>query len=144
MRIKYSKLPMLRNLTNKEMDFFLYIARYQDLAGNVPGVHNQDVCKHTGMCKQSFYTVLRSLQKKGIIEYRKCSEIDYDIHIVDNDFSYDGAFQEGYINLHRKVFHRERFKKLKANEKYLLFELLKRTHENRSSFRIGTQKFYEN
>ena len=144
MRIKYSKLPMLRNLTNKEMDFFLYIARYQDLAGNVPGVHNQDVCKHTGMCKQSFYTVLRSLQKKGIIEYRKCSEIDYDIHIVDNDFSYDGAFQEGYINLHREVFHLERFKKLKANEKYLLFELLKRTHENRSSFRIGTQKFYEN
>lgn len=143
MRIKYSMLPKLQNLTNREMDFLLYIARYQDLAGNVPGVHNKDVCKHTGMCKQSFYTVMRSLEEKKIIKSVKRSEIDYDILILDNDFSYTGAFQEGYVNLHRQIFHQKQFKTLKSNEKYLLMELLKRTHENSSSFQIRTKKLYE-
>lgn len=124
------------------MDFFLYVARYQDLGGHVVGVHNKDVCEHTGMCKQSFYTVMRSLNQKGLISVAKNSEIDYDITILANDFSYDGAYKEGYINLHRQIFHKVAFKKLKANEKYLLFELLKRTHENSSSYHVGTKKFY--
>ena len=51
-------------------------------------------------------------------------------------------YKEGYINLHRQIFHKQAFKKLKANEKYLLFELLKRTHENSSSYHVGTRKFY--
>ena len=33
MKIKNAKLPELRNLTNKEMDFFLYLVRRQDLRG---------------------------------------------------------------------------------------------------------------
>lgn len=45
MKIKNAKLPELRNLTNKEMDFFLYLVRRQDLRGYVYGVHNQAVCK---------------------------------------------------------------------------------------------------
>ena len=49
MKIKNAKLPELRNLTNKEMDFFLYLVRRQDLRGYVYGVHNQAVCKATGM-----------------------------------------------------------------------------------------------
>lgn len=142
MRIKYSLLPKLRNLSNREMDFFLFIARYQSVSGRVVGVHNKEVCKHTGMCKQSFYTVMRSLDQKGLISVVKNSEIDYDITILNNDFSYDGAYKEGYINLHRQIFHKSVFKRLKANEKYLLFELLKRTHENRSSYHVGTRKFY--
>lgn len=142
MRIKYSLLPKLRNLSNREMDFFLYIARYQNTSGHIVGVHNKDVCEHTGMCKQSFYTAMRSLDQKGLISVAKNSDIDYDITILDNDFSYDGAYKEGYINLHRQIFHKQAFKKLKANEKYLLFELLKRTHENSSSYHVGTRKFY--
>lgn len=142
MRIKYSLLPKLRNLTNREMDFLLFIARYQDRSGLVVGVHNQAVCRATGMCKQSFYTVMRVLEAKGLIFCEK-KENDYDIRILGNDFSYDGSFNEGYIDLSRKVFHQVRFRKLKSNEKYMLFELLKRTHENRSSFQIYTHNFYK-
>lgn len=71
MKIKNAKLPELRNLTNKEMDFFLYLVRRQDLRGYVYGVHNQAVCKATGMCKQSFYSTLYSLRDKGIIPIKK-------------------------------------------------------------------------
>ena len=143
MRIKYSKLKQLQNLTNKEMDLFLYLARYQDLYGFVLGVHNRDVCRRAGMCKQTFYTVMRALAEKGIISYRKTQQHDYDILILDNDFSYPEAFREGYVNLHRQVFRQKRFLKLRSNEKYMLMELLKRTHENSSSYQVGTQKFYQ-
>ena len=67
MKIKNAKLPELRNLTNKEMDFFLYLVRRQDLRGYVYGVHNQAVCKATGMCKQSFYSTLYSLRDLSLI-----------------------------------------------------------------------------
>lgn len=143
MRIKNAKLPELQNLTNKEMDFFLYLVRRQDLKGWVYGVHNQAVCRATGMCKQSFYTTLYALQRKGIIRYEKHTDIDYDVLITNNDFSYEGAYQEGYISIHRQMFHRDTFCKLKANEKYLLFELMKRTFEGRSSYKVGTGKFYD-
>lgn len=143
MRIKYQLLPKLKNLTHKEMDFFLFIVRYQDLYGFVPGVHNRDVCRRAGMCKQTFYTVMRSLEEKGIISCSKTLQHDYDILILDNDFSYPEAFREGYINLHRQVFRQKRFLKLRSNEKYMLMELLKRTHENSSSYQVGTQKFYQ-
>ncbi|WP_346663755.1 hypothetical protein [uncultured Merdimonas sp.] len=142
-RIKYSKLSQLKNLTNREMDLFLYLARYQNLAGQVVGVHNRAVCRSTGMCKQSFYTSLYSLAEKGVISYAKNTEIDYDVQITDNDFSYPEAFREGYVNLHRAVFHQDIFKKLKANEKYMLFEFLKRTHENSSSYKVRTYRFYD-
>ena len=68
---------------------------------------------------------------------------DYDIIILDNDFSYPSSYQEGYVNLNRKVFSSPGFKKLRAKEKALLLLLLQRTHENRSSYQIGTKKFYE-
>lgn len=142
MRVKYKLLDRIKNVTSTEMDFFLYIARKQDIKGCVTGVHNQDVCRHTGMCKQSFYTAMRGLEKKGVIQCRKASEMDYDIRILDNDFSYEGAFREGYIDLQRRIFHRKSFQRLKAKEKWLLMYFLHITHENSSSYRIGTKTFY--
>lgn len=143
MRIKYHLLDKMSNLTRAEMDFLLYIAKKQNLRGFVPGVHNQDVVRNTGICKQSFYTAMRGLERKGLIRIFRATDIDYDITILDNDFSYEGAFQEGYVNLQRKVFHTKRFRELKAREKFMLMYFLKITHENSSSYRIGTRMFYE-
>lgn len=129
------------------MDFLLYIARKQDLRGCVVGVHNQDVCRNTGMCKQSFYSAMRGLERKGVIQVYKASEIDYDITILDNDCEdkQTGGFfcPEGYINLQRSVFRQKRFKKLKAKEKWMLMYFLHITHENSSSYRIGTRTLYQ-
>lgn len=147
MRIKYTLLPKLKNLTSTEMQFFLYIATKQNLHGHVTGVHNQDVCRNTGMCKQSFYTAMRGLEKKGVIRVIRASDIDYDIMILDNDCAdpETGEFScpEGYINLQRSVFHKKQFKNLKAKEKWMLLYFLHITHEGSGSYRIGTKTFYD-
>lgn len=146
MRIKYSLISKLKDLTSVEMDFFLYIAKYQQKSGWVRGVHNQDVCRNTGMCKQSFYTAMRGLEEKGIVRVEKNSEIDYDILILNNDFTKKGALEkgcEGFISLDREVFHRKQFKGLKAKEKWMLLYFMHCTHENTGSYRIGTANFYK-
>ena len=143
MKIKYSLLDRFRKLTNCEIDFLLYIARHQDEKGLVTGVYYRDVCKHAGICKQSFYAALRSLQKKGMITWTKNSEIDYDVQILENDFSYAGSYQEGYINLNRKVFRKKGFKILRANEKYLMMEFMKITHSSERSYQKDVEEFYK-
>lgn len=146
MRIKYSLIDKLKNLTSTEMDLFLYIAKYQRLNGFVAGVHNQDVCRATGMCKQSFYTAMRGLERKEIVKISRTSDIDYDFLILGNDFTGDDAFKagcEGYIDLSRSIFHKKQFKQLKAKEKWLLLYFLHCTHDNSSSYRIGTGNFYK-
>lgn len=85
MKIKYSLLDRLCNLTNKEVDFLLYIAHYQDDYGRIRGIYYRDVCRACDMCKQTFYDVLRSLQQKSIITYVRADQ-DYNITILDNDF----------------------------------------------------------
>lgn len=95
MRIKYSLIDKLKNLTSTEMDLFLYVAKYQRLNGFVAGVHNQDVCRATGMCKQSFYTAMRGLERKGIVIISRTSDIDYDFLILGNDFTGADAFKAG-------------------------------------------------
>lgn len=146
MRIKYSLIDKLKNLTSTEMDLFLYIAKYQRLNGFVAGVHNQDVCRATGMCKQSFYTAMRGLERKEIVKISRTSDIDYDFLILGNDFTGDDAFKagcEGYIDLSRSIFHKKQFQQLKAKEKWLLLYFLHCTHDNSSSYRIGTGNFYK-
>lgn len=147
MRIKYSLIEKLKNLTSTEMDLFLYVAKYQRLNGFVAGVHNQDVCRATGMCKQSFYTAMRGLERKGIVKISRTSDIDYDLLILDNDFTGKEAFKagrcKGYIDLSRSIFHKKQFKQLKAKEKWLLLYFLHCTHDNSSSYRIGTGNFYK-
>lgn len=142
MQIQYKILEKLVSLTNREMDFFLYIARYQNEDGMVEGVYYKDICKEVGMCKQTFYNTLQSLQEKGIVEYCKRTESDYDICICGNKL-YDKKNPEGYINLNRKIFRDKRFKNMRAKEKIMLLEFMKITHSNRGIYIIAVQKFYE-
>lgn len=141
MKIKYSLLDKLNSLTNKEVDFILYVARYQDDYGCIRGMYYRDVCENADMCKQTFYDTLRSLQAQGIITYSRVNQ-DYDITILDNDFSYPGAYHEGYINVSRQVFHTRRFHELKAKEKLLLLQFMKITHSASGSYQIRTGKLY--
>lgn len=144
MKIKYSLLPIWNkaNLTDKESDLLLYIIRYQDDHGCIRGVFYQDVCNNADMCKQTFYNTLRNLQRKGIISYERVNQ-DYDITILNNDFSYPDSYKEGYINVGRKIFHSKIYRDLKAKEKMLLLEFMKITHSASGSYQIGTGKFYE-
>ena len=150
MKIKYSLLKKIldnqchNRLTNKEIDFLMEIAQYQDDVGFIKGIYYRDICKNTDMCKQTFYSVLRSLKRKGFITYKRNElDSDYDIKILDNDFSYPESYREGYINVSRKIFHTHKFHQLKAQEKLLLLHFMKITHSSSGSYQIGTGKFYE-
>jgi len=144
MKLKYAVLDKLLSLTNKEIDFLMFIARYQDDYGHIIGIFYLDVCTAMGMSKQTFYNTLRSLADKGIITYSHSDQThDFDITILNNDFSYPESFKEGYVDVARKIFHTSQFMQLKAKEKILLLLFLKITHENSSSYQIGTKKFYD-
>lgn len=132
------------NLTNKEFTFLLLIARYQDKDGygHVKGIYYKDIMEKCNMCQMTFYMVLRSLKQKGLIDYTRKNK-DYDITILNNDFSYEGALKEGYINLNKSIFDEEKFKKLRVNEKILLMLFMSVTYKNKGSYRIGIKTFYE-
>lgn len=142
MKIKYALLDKFFGLTNKEIDLLLYIAHYQDDYGHIRGIYYKDVCGYCQMCKQTFYNALNSLQEKEIILFSR-NQNDYDITILNNDFSYKESFREGYINISRKVFDKKDFNNLRAKEKVLLLYFMKLTHENAKSYQIKTENFYK-
>lgn len=144
MKIKYVVIQKLHMCSLKEWDLFLYVAKCMDQAtGEARGVYYRDVMQACKMSKQSFYNALRGLYQKGIITYQKNSELDYDVTILDNYFVTEMDYQDGYVSLSREAFLRPEFQKLKAHEKYMLFEFLKGTHENGHSLQMGRKKFYE-
>ena len=144
MKLRYQVISKLNNLSNSEMKLFIYLVQSENQStGLVEGVYYRDVMKHTCICKQSFYNALKGLEEKKIVTVQKNSAVDYDVLILDNACPTERERSDGYINLNRKVFHSKEFRKLKAHEKYLLFEFLKRTHEGRGSMRIKVKHFYE-
>lgn len=138
------------HLTNKEIDFFLYISRFQDETGKVSGVYYKEVCEAMRMSYQEFYNAMRGLEQKEFIRCEKANRIDHDITILDNIYAgrerdYES---EGYINTNHNIFYCEDFRLLKAGAKLLAMLFMQiglagtKTNKNRS-YKIGTKTFYE-
>lgn len=170
MKIKNNILENLIGLTECEWKLFEYLVRRQDEKGFIYGVHNKSVCQQMKMSKQSFYNSLRGLAKKNIITYVPGTtikytpkrstpnniddntvdewdglqpvSIDFNVTIINNDFSYEGAYSEGYISIQRKMYKSNEFKKLKPNEKFLVFWLSHITNENTQSYKRKLKEFY--
>lgn len=170
MKIKNNILENLIGLTECEWKLFEYLVRRQDEKGFIYGVHNKSVCQQMKMSKQSFYNSLRGLAKKNIITYvpgttikytpKKSTpnniddntvdewdglqpvSIDFNVTIIGNDFSYEGANNEGYVSLQRRMFKSKEFKKLKPNEKFLVFWLAHITNERTQSYKRKIKEFY--
>lgn len=144
MKIKYSNIGKLKNLTAKEMDLLLYMVRRQNqITGCVKGVYYRDVMEQEGMCRQSFYNALRGLRNKGIITYERVEDMYYNVCILENAVPDAAARREGYAKLKRKAFYMDTFRALKAHEKYMLFEFMKGTHENGHSIQLRTENLYK-
>ena len=170
MKIKNNILENLIGLTECEWKLFEYLVRRQDEKGFIYGVHNKSVCQQMKMSKQSFYNSLRGLAKKNIITYVPGTtikytpkrstpnniddntvdewdglqpvSIDFNVTIIGNDFSYEGAYSEGYISIQRKMYKSNEFKKLKPNEKFLVFWLAHITNERTQSYKRKIKEFY--
>lgn len=142
MKIKYALLESLITLSNKEIDFLLFVARFQDEYGNIKGIYYKEVCSACHLCKQTFYATLDSLQQKDIISYTRVSQ-DYDILIKNNDFPDKESYSEGYINVSRAVFYSNKFRRLRAKEKLLLLIFMRNTHNKANIYHLGTETFYK-
>lgn len=112
-------------LSGLEIDFLLEIGKKQDISGCVRGVYYRDLTEELHCSIQQFYNLLHSLSAKKIISYTKATYYDYDVVILDNDFSGEDSYRQGYISLNKGLF-RKKFRELKANEKLLAMELFRR------------------
>lgn len=150
MKIPFTFIPKLNNLTNCEMKMILWLLERKNALGVVHGVRVglfQQL-----MVKQSFYNALKGLRDKEIIHAKhNISSGDYDVIILggsDSDcIGKDG--KERYINLNRKLFKDEKFEKLTSKEKYMLFDLYAKTSvsitdsETKATHKKFMNEFYE-
>lgn len=143
-KIKNSILDrmMTSKLTSKEIDFLIYISRFQNDDGRVSGIHYKEVCNQMKMSYQRFYDVKNSLIKKGFISAEKSNRIDHDITILGNKYENVENITEGYVNTNHNMFYHEAFFKLKAGAKILAMELLRMSYAGKGEFHIGTTNFY--
>ena len=131
------------NLTSSELNFIVYLSHFQDDTGTIIGVYYKDICEAIKISHQTFYDVLRSLSEKGIISYKKKNYNDWDITILNNDFSYENALKEGYIKMGFDMFHDPGFYKLKVHEKLLAIHIMRASAGGDRSYCIGVQNFYD-
>ena len=118
MRLPIKLIEKLNNLTNCEMNMYLWLCENQNDNGAVSGIRPSDFLDI--MSKQSFYNALKGLTDKGLIRLglRK-KRHEYKISLNEVTIVGD-EWKEGYINLNKKLFQCEDFKKLKSREKYLM------------------------
>lgn len=130
-------------LTSNEIDFLIYVSRFQDDNGCVAGIHYREVCEAMNISYQGFYDVKSSLEEKGFIRSEKSNRIDHDITILNNSFRGEEDVKEGYINTNHNIFYMDEFFALKAGAKLLAMHMMKVTFAGKASFQIGVEKFYE-
>lgn len=133
-------------LNSKEIDFFIYISRFQDERGHISGVHYKDVCENMHMSYQEFYNVKQSLEENGFIRCEKTNRIDHDITILGN--VYAGREQEylseGYVNTNHNIFNHPDFFTMKAGAKLLALKFVQLGFAGTSGrYEIGVKRFYD-
>lgn len=128
-------------LTSKEIDFLIFISRFQDDTGRVCGVHYRELCEEMHMSYQTFYNVKESLEEKNFIRSIKTDRIDHDIIILNN--RNEDCIENGYINTNHHMLFCEEFYRMKAGAKLLAMQLMKITYAGKGYFAIGVRKFYD-
>lgn len=126
---------MKKRLTKREVDFVLYVGRFQNEYGIAHGIYYRDLCKEVGLSFQGFYDCMRALQRKGIVEFQKRTYFDYDIEILDNSFAGNENYGRGYVSLHNKMVRSAEFKKLKAPAKLMALYLMREWQINKKKSR---------
>lgn len=120
-------------ITNRELDFILHIARFQNEYGIITGVHYKDVCEAIDLSYQGFYDCKKSLEAKGIISCEKNNYFDWDITIIGNSFKGKENYGRGYISLGCDMVRDPDFRHLKVNSKLLALLLMR-------DWQIGVKK----
>lgn len=128
-------------LTSKEIDFLIYVSRFQDSSGTAYGIHYKELCETMHMSHQEFYNAKASLEEKGFIQCGKSHRTDHDITIIDNHEA--DCLRDGYVNTNHNIFYQDVFIQMKAGTKLLALEMMKITYAGKGYFEIGVTYFYE-
>lgn len=149
-KLKYDiiKKLMESEVTSTEINLLLYMSHYQSDRGSVTGVYYKSVSDELNISYQAFYDALYGLEKKGFIMIRKGSYYDWDVLILNNDFSqykYGQKNQEkiSYLNTRYDIFSSQQFYRLKAKEKLLTMYILILSDAGQGYYHIGTKEFYQ-
>lgn len=142
-QLRCSIIEKLSDLTRAEMNIFLLLVRFQDPSGLVVGVYYKDICEELEIrSKQTFYNVLSSLTRKGLIKCSQSVKGDYDITVVGNA-CWNEEENEPYINMNRRLFRSRKFYRMKAKEKYLLLDFMRSTAQNKGKRVLEAKKLYD-
>ncbi len=144
MKIPFTFIPKLNNLTNCEMKLIFWLLERKNARGVVFGVR-VGLFKQM-MAKQSFYNALQGLIDKGLIyTCHHKNTGDYDILIYDcsDKNCIDENGKACYINLNREIFRSDAFQELTSKAKYMMLNLYHKTSIkiNSSGVRATHEKY---
>lgn len=142
-KIKVLNKMIEKKLTNAEINFIIYISHFQNDKGKIIGIYYKKICTELEISYQTFYDIKKSLVEKGIIFIEKKSYYDWDITILNNDFSSGNYQEERYINMSHNIFFDKKFFALKAGEKLLAMQFMQISFSGRGSYNIGIKNFYK-
>lgn len=149
-KLKDTKREELMNifLTKSEMDIFNVITRYQEDNGLVRGAYYKGVCDEASCSYPTFYSAIRGLEKKGIVELvHNKNEGDWDILILNNDFTgKEEDYKKGYLNMNHDIFFSKDFIRMTAIEKLLLMDLMRKCQKNSvngGKYHVSLVTFYD-
>lgn len=118
----YIDRMIANKLSGCEIDFILYIARFQDEGGCVESVYYKDVCENISISIQKFYDIVNHLADIGLISWQKKRPSDLSVTLLGNSFKsvdFDGGHVPGYLKVAQNQFDQDRFKNMKAGSKLL-------------------------
>lgn len=125
MKLKTRNLNrVIKTLTNRAVDLYLYLVKRQDKIGSVKGIYYKTVMEDLHMPRSTFYSSLVALEKEKFISISNANKTDYDIFIFDNRFVDKSDFREGYVNLNLDFVLSRRFVQLKVKMKKFLLRMV--------------------
>lgn len=130
---------VIASSTAKEIDFLVYIMRFQDNMGIVRGITRAEVCSAIGIHKSKFYATILSLETKGIIRvfWSEKRHGFWTMSVIGNSFAGKEDYKKGYINLNTNFLWSAEFLTLTRAEKIICLKILAIYRENKHKIALS-------
>lgn len=148
--IKILEKMFQKKLTRCEIGFLLCASRYQDKGGHIKGLYYREISKEMGCSFPMFYAAMRSLEKKGFIICEKKDFTDYDITILQNDYTATDIYKDEidnyrnnpYINTRHDIFYSGAFFRMKPGAQLMALDFMGVSRMNKGQYKIKSENFF--
>ena len=128
-------------LSRIDFSLLIHLSLYQDDQGYISGVYYKEVCEALECSYQAFYDSIHKIEKLGLIRINKWNRYDMDAVIRGNSF--EGEYQEGYMNMSYPIYRNKEFYHMRAGAQLLAMMVMQFCDTNNRSYQIGVKKFYK-